>query len=160
MNVKTKPYKLLLPFVVLLILISFFVQNNSMDIHLHDTYLIVSLAHIVWAIAVVLLFIWLLYKLTSKFLFSNWLSWVHVIATILSVFFLVALLFSNGNFLKPIPRLYVDIGNVSVRAGLKNYGFLSKMMVISVLGQAAFLVNLFLGIYKFQIKPLLSLPNK
>ncbi len=49
-DLKKRPHNFLLLTVILFLIASLFVSNQALDIHLHDTYFVLSLSHIVWPI--------------------------------------------------------------------------------------------------------------
>ena len=80
-----KPYNFLVVFAIIIFFISFFLTQDTVDFHLHDTMYVMSLPHIFWLLAILILFFALVYKLTNRFLLSKYLSWIHIILTLLSL---------------------------------------------------------------------------
>ena len=148
---KQKPYNLLLWTGLVLLLTSFLVlkQNNSVDIHLHDTYFIIAPTHVFWLLAFLALFVWTLYLLTSKILYSKAFTWTHVIITILTLLLLVLTLFFGDNFMNTTPRRYYDYSSWN---SFDNYTTFAKAMGISLFvllfGQFVFIINLIVGVFR------------
>jgi heme/copper-type cytochrome/quinol oxidase subunit 1 len=62
-QIKQKPYNLFLPAAALFLLASLFPlnQNSTFDLHLHDTYFIIAHTHFFWVLAIIALFMWVVY---------------------------------------------------------------------------------------------------
>lgn len=148
---KQKPYNLFLLTAFIFVLTSFFVlsQNNSVDIHLHDTYFVVAHTHVFWLLAILALFVWTLYLLTNKILYSKALTWTHVIITILTLLLFGLILSFGDSFMNPTPRRYYDYSNWN---SFNNYTTFTKAIgiTISVLlfGQFIFVINFVVGLFK------------
>jgi cytochrome c oxidase subunit 1 len=151
LHMKQKPYNLLLWTGLILVLTSFFIlkQNNSVDIHLHDTYFVIAHTHVFWLLAMLALFVWTLYLLTNRILYSKALTWTHVIVTILTLLLFALTLFFGDSFMNPTPRRYYDY---SIWNSFDNYTTFTKAIGITIfvllLGQFIFVINLIAGLFK------------
>ena len=146
---KQKPYKLLLWAAFALVLASFFITSDSVDIHLHDTYFIIAVKHLFWALGLIAVIIWALYKLTFEFLFSRLLTWVHIIATIITLIILVLVIYSGDSLSSPKPRQYYDYSNWNSLNTYNQYAkTLGILLSIVLIGQVAYLINLIGGLIK------------
>src|SRR5215204_5663828 len=83
------PYILLIIVGVVLLLMSFFPNDRTTDIHFHDTIFIIALTQIHRCLGFLLLFFWALYTFLYKNLFSKILVWIHIITTVIFFIFLV-----------------------------------------------------------------------
>jgi hypothetical protein len=139
-RIKNKPYNVLLYFAVLILLISLLVDQSLSELHLYDTYFITEMAPFMQVTALVVLFIWVIYLLTGRFLYSVNLTWIHVMLTIIgSVMFIT--LISRG-----ITRTFSADGNT-----IESIGFvvdLKSTLFIAVLGQLLYFLNLFQGLFR------------
>ena len=148
---KQKPYNLLLWTGLVLVLTSFPIlkQNNSFDINLHDTYFVIAHTHVFWLLAIMALFVWTLYLLTNKILYSRALTWTHVIITILTLLLFALSLFFGDSFMNLTPRRYYDYSNWN---SFDNYTTFTKPIGISIfvllLGQFIFVINFITGLIK------------
>jgi cytochrome c oxidase subunit I len=148
---KQKPYNLLLLTGLIFVLASFFVlnQNNSVDIHLHDTYFVIAHAHIFWLLAILALLVWTLYLAANKFLFSKALTWAHVIVTILTLILFALTLYVGDSLSNLKPRRYYDYSSWN---SFGAYGKYTKAIGITlsilISGQIIFLINFIAGLFK------------
>jgi heme/copper-type cytochrome/quinol oxidase subunit 1 len=138
---------------IIFFVVGLFYFNYAVDIHLHDTYFIFRLSYFIWAFYIILLLFWTLCLFTKNILYSNTLSWIHVLLTIVSCILLLIFpsvltnVYEGG--LASMPRRYYDIGQS------KTYSFFSDISqntfiiaCILVVGQFTYLINLVIGIYK------------
>ncbi len=142
-----QPYFLFLLTGLVLIIATFFKFEQSLDFHLHDTYFVVSINYFFGGLAGLFFIAWAIYKLTDKFLWTKKLTWTHVLTTILVLLILTTIGFWHDKILPPIKRdsiSYQDIIDDKKREGIIAY----PIMIIFVLGQVAYLVNLIVGLTK------------
>ena len=149
---KERPYNLLLLTAVIVSTASFFVFNKAFDFHVRDTYFVVTLSYLFWAVCLLLLLFWTVYLLTKRLLFSVILTWAHVIATTSSliIILIVSLLGTNSyNGLAGMPRRYYDYDswNTFILYNYQAKGILIAFLLILV-GQLAYVINLIIGIVK------------
>ena len=148
---KQKPYNLLLLTGLILVLTSFFVlkQNNSVDIHIHDTYFVIARTHVFWFLAILALFVWTLYLLTNKILYSKALTWIHVIITILTLLLFAFTLSFGDSFMNSTPRRNYDYSDWN---SFDNTTGFTKAIAISIFvllyGQVIYVINFIAGLIK------------
>lgn len=143
MQLKSKPYHLLLIFAVLLIIVSLAGTNNTIDIHLQDTYYVLDIVFMIRATAMFLVLMWFLYMFTYTFLFSGLLAWLHIVVTIaIAVIVSVVLLWKAKTYILPNEA---DI----LYANIRRATFMTQLFVASMmLTQLLFFINLFAGVIK------------
>ena len=136
--------KLLLLTGLLLILISFFLSKKTLDIHVHDTYYVIALNHVCWALAVLLLLFSLLYWWTNNMLFSTTLTWIHVAATI----FMAASIVSAPIWLQMVEQSFSNDIFTAMEQKSKFYRGLRIFGLLLLALQLAFFINLIGGLIK------------
>jgi hypothetical protein len=148
MRLKQSPYHLLLLTGFVLVLTSFFLnQNKTVDIHFHDTYFVMSQGLVFFFFAFIVWVLWFVYLLTRKILYSKSLTWTHVIITLLTLLILLFLLNFGGNIFDPKPVRYLDYSN-SNAFNTHNPDMISYITIALLLGQITFIVNFIAGIVK------------
>lgn len=151
-SLKKHPYNLLLFTAILILLTSFFTADNTLDIHLHDTFIIFNLKQSLWIFIIALLLFWLLNLFTKRFLISKLLTNLHVLfLTGASLAYMIISFYAKNNYngLGGMPRRYYDHSswnNFSMYTNLSNIILLSALLF--ALGILLYLVNLITGIIK------------
>lgn len=140
-----KPYHLLILTALLLLISSFFVSNQSVDIHFYDTYYVIDAAWLFWGLIVILITAWLLYKVTKRILFSPFLTWIHILVTILTAVLIVSFL------------LWGDLTQASINNEVSSQDFesyqrrnrrIAFVIAALLLGQLPYFINLIVGFIK------------
>ena len=152
-NFKKRPYNLLLLTSVLIFIASFFVLNETFDIHWHDTYFIIALPHLFWGTIILLLTLWTICLSTYRFLFSKYLTWAHIILTVAASVLLVAVSSYSNNYyhgLAGMPRRYYDYGSWGALLKYNNSakGVLIASLLLAV-GLLAQIANLAVGLFYY-----------
>ena len=134
---------------LLLMVLSFFCREHSMDIHMHGASVFISQTRLLWAAALLLLCLWAFYKLCESFLFSRWLMALHMVLTLLATLILAAFpLWSNGIYLLTSGRYF----DYSVWQGVHHFDniqFSVKWIWLAVLLlQLPFVLNMAGGLLK------------
>lgn len=149
MQLKKKPYYLLLYASLILILVSFLKSDRSttIDLHLHDTYFVIAHTSIFRLLAIPTFFLWTLYLLTDKTLYSKILTWIHVIITILTLILFAWILFFGEGFLNPMPGRYYEFSKWNAHS-VFNSSMNTIVISMFVWGQIIFVINLIAGLFK------------
>ena len=135
-----KPYDLLLFTAILLWIGSWLPSDRTLDIHLHDTYYVIAEKHLLWALSVVLLVLWVLYKLLAQVLYSKVLTWLHVLLTV-PAFLLIA----ASVFFQPEARAgYSDWSSFDSFQRYNN--IISLIIMVCILCQPVVILNVTLGV--------------
>lgn len=80
---KKRPFHLFIPAAFVLLITAVFAGQQPLDINLLDTYYVMSLYTAFSVLIVFLMMMWGLYKLSEKILWLKWLTWFHVVVTII-----------------------------------------------------------------------------
>jgi heme/copper-type cytochrome/quinol oxidase subunit 1 len=142
-----RPAIVLLLAAVLLFIFSFIIPNGTIDVHLHDTYIIIGYPQIFWVLAIFLLLVWLIYILCNRVLFSIYLSWIHIIATILCIGLLLFFFFKEDYHQVGMPRRYVDF-TASADVQYNWAWYCSTLLLLLLCTPFILLVNIVLGLFK------------
>jgi heme/copper-type cytochrome/quinol oxidase subunit 1 len=146
MKLKGRPYHLLFIAAILVLIASFFTMNETMDIHLHDTYYVISAAWTYWAIVVLLLVLWLIYVFTNRFLLSKPLTWIHVVLTIVLALLLTVFVFNPDRGSAGMARDYTDW---SAFDEFERYNrMITYALLLLPLGLLLYIINLVGGLIK------------
>ena len=136
-RILNQAYFLFILIVTILILISIFLRERLIDIHIHDTKFVISLMPVLWIISVTLILGWAIYRLTNKFLLTKYLTWFHVIATLLVfIFFIGVCLWQNTS-----PTQEVSWKSLEEELQREQKIFLT-ISIVFILAQTAFIINL------------------
>jgi hypothetical protein len=93
-----KPYQLLLYLAIILLLVSFVAGKEPIDIHLHDTYIIIGIQHVYIVLALFSFLFWGLYILLHPLLPLKILTWIDVTGTVLAIIYLLVSLSNKIGF--------------------------------------------------------------
>jgi hypothetical protein len=95
------------------------------------------------------LFVWTLYLITDKILYSKALTWTHVIITVLTLAFVILILFFANDLYHPTPPRYYDYNNWNSFKAYDMYNnTIANIIAILLIGQIIFIVNLIAGLLK------------
>lgn len=145
MKLLYKPYRLLLAVGLLLLIVSFFSIQQTFDIHLYDTYFVISTRDFLWGVALTAGLLTLLYELTARVLFSKLLTWIHISLTCLACIVLALPSFWG----QPFPGDYSDWK--AFDDFQKYNSFVATILMLAIFAQALFILNIMLGvIYKLR----------
>jgi len=133
--IKERPYRLLLFTAIALSLALVFLPITHMDFQ-DKTMFRVPLAIIVWIIPWLLIFFWLLYLPTRRFLYSITITWTHVLITVSTTILIVIILYIVFTPLQPTSHRQELIGNAT-----------RIVFIIFVCGQCTYLANILLGLF-------------
>ncbi|MFT3704904.1 MAG: hypothetical protein QM802_21235 [Agriterribacter sp.] len=151
MKLKT-PHHLLLLIAILTYIAGLFQNEHTFDLHVSDTYYVIGRNLLVPLLLAIPLMFWLIYIITWKYLFSKKRSWIHVFPTIASILFIVSFFLFPGkyyNSLSDAPGRYYNYNDwygERISPGIK---LLIVSIVLLIIAQGVFLVNLSRGIYRY-----------
>ena len=134
-----KPYHLLLLAGLSLLISALIPTDQTLDIHVHDTYFVIAHSSLYWVFAIFTYFLWGVYVLARNTLFSNWLTWFHVVITLLTVAFFICLPFF-GN----LPG-YIDVS--SWLSFNKFQRVLASIALLFIVAQLMLVMNIVGGLF-------------
>ena len=133
-------YEHFLASAVIAFVFSIFYRGQSTDLHLSDTYFVISTVYFIWGLAFILILYWLLYKATNKFLWNKYLTKIHIFTTLLTI-----LIFISAGFWQKLfsPSVKQEITNWQVFqiSQTRESLFFSVFIIIFIIGQIAYLIN-------------------
>ncbi len=139
---------------VMLILIGFFQPDKTVDIHIHDTYFVISNPHYYFGMGLLLLLITVIVFLTKSVAWKSSLMWLHTVATAVIFLFLalIPIIFSAG--LAGEPRRYYDLSGSPLlwnrHENLSNC--LQLGLLLLLIAQLLFVINICIGLIKKLLK--------
>ncbi|RYE15457.1 MAG: hypothetical protein EOP45_18475 [Sphingobacteriaceae bacterium] len=145
-SILRQPYNLFLLAALLLFLFSFFTLGRTLDFMLHDTYFVVSTIAFIWFLTFINLFLWTIYSLIHKILWTKFLTWFHVITSLIVLLVLVTLAY-RVNPTVELRREYVAIQALKTEQQMRTL-IIVVMTMIFIGGQLAFAINLVGGFTK------------
>lgn len=142
-----KPYNLFLFTSLVLFICSFFIKEQSQDINLHDTYIVISTSYIFKGLAIIFLLGWMLYKVTNKYLLNIYLTWFHVLTTIVILILFITANFWHDKLLPPAKRKFVSWQTLE-EDQYREMKIYLPIIIIFIAAQVAYITNLLGGIIK------------
>ena len=146
---KERPYRLLLWAALLVFALGLLDANTSPYIRLQSLYFPVSSALLYRLLSLGLASAWLLYRLTERFLFSRYLTWIHVTVTLGSLLALYwGWLYLNAAPLAGAPRRYLDHHSCGLCNGIRFMtGPLRACALLLIYSQLLYPIHLLTGIF-------------
>ncbi len=142
-----QPYSLFFLTGIILFILSFFVWGQSLDLHIHDTYFVIAANYFIWTIALIFFFVWALYKLTDKILWTKKLIWLHVLTTIFVLILLATIEVWHDKIIPPIKRETIAVKDI-FEDQKREQVIGQTIAIIFIIGQLSYVVNLVGGIFK------------
>jgi len=143
------PYNLFVLSALLLVISTPFYWHENADYHLNDTYIVFPFVYVGWAFALVLMVIWLIYRIVDKILLSAFLTWTHVI---ISFFFLLTCV-GSGIWYPGIESPYSRKMHYSFQSMVgDNYAMfwiIMYLVLLFLLAQLAFVINILGGLARY-----------
>lgn len=137
------PYSALLFTGIIFLFMSLFKSESTLDIHLHDTYYVISRQSIYRFFAAVYILYWLLYFCTIRLLHSKMLTWIHVILTLLFAILLAITPFWLNEPQRPVGDNYINAADQFNRERI-----IAIILLIITFGQLVYVGNLITGVVK------------
>lgn len=120
-------------------------KSETVDIHLHDTYFVITLRTVYGLFIGLFLLCALLYRLTEGRLAFGFLTWYHVVVTLMTGLFLI----SPVRRYAINPRQYYNLEPWQLlQTAQSQYRFMALVVLLFLTGQLAFLINVGTGTYR------------
>ncbi|MCF3110408.1 hypothetical protein LL912_16605 [Niabella sp. CC-SYL272] len=147
---KRMPFVLLLVAAVLLFIAGLFTSNKEwIDIHLHDTVFVIPQGHILGLAAFFLFLLWLINIATYSILFSNKLTWFHIVTTLGIILFVVWYTFTlTDGQSGSLSRRYIPGPEQPVSEFRDVNAVVMYSIAALTLVQMVFIANLLIGLYR------------
>ena len=148
-NLKSKilnpPFNLLLLTAILLFVFSFVTWGQMIDIHLHDTKFVISTILFIWALGIIVLLAWAIYKLTNKILWKRFLTWIHVLVTLFILIVLLTANFWHDILIPSIKRDFISFDTFQ-EDSQREVRIILSFVILFLAGQLAFVLNIIGGL--------------
>jgi hypothetical protein len=131
--IKQNPYGLLLLAAMLMIISTTFIQISNVDFR-NITMFSLPLLTMLWIIPSILLFLWLLYILTNRYLYSEVITQIHLITTIFTIGLILVMVFIGINPTQFSNDRHELIGNT-----------IQILSLIFISSQLVYVLNIVLG---------------
>jgi drug/metabolite transporter (DMT)-like permease len=147
-KISQQPYRLFLFAGLFFLMASFLVSEKlTMDVHLHDTYFVLTYSVVFLCFAFLAIVIWAFYQLTNRLRYSKKLTWAHVMLTIAAVLMFIGVIFWSND--STAPKQYFDISSFELFHWYRGSILCGAIAVfIFVVGQLLWLVNIIRGTMK------------
>ncbi|MBE7169493.1 MAG: hypothetical protein INR73_02825 [Williamsia sp.] len=139
-------YRMLLITALVLVAVSFIPVKNTIDLHIHDTYFVLSHATLYTTLAAFLTLTGLISMAANKFLYSSWLARVHIILTLTILLTLLILFYIHTSFILTRQATGPDIN--SLMQIYRTGQFIAVLLLLMLATQLLLPVNLVLGLFK------------
>jgi len=140
-NVSNQPYAAQLwPALVLIVLSLIVADRSTIDVHIHDTYFVLSTKFVLRLFAAILILFWFMYLLVGSLMFSAVLTRLHVLLNVLAIASLALATLIVGK--------YVDfsIWPTGFRGSSRLSAFVTWSGAVLILSQLLFIFNLLAGV--------------
>jgi hypothetical protein len=144
-NIKERPYVLLL-LTAITLFIAFTISKIAHLDFLDKMMFSVPLPILIWIIPLFLIFLWLLYLLAKRFLYSTTLSWIHILMTVSTTILIVIFLFIGIAQGQSGSDIYTQTSSTNRQDLIGNATQI--LFLIFVCGQITYLANVILGLFK------------
>jgi len=145
LNIKERPYVMLLLTAITLFIALAISKIAHIDFQ-DKTMFSVPLPILAWIIPLFLVSLWLLYLLTKRFLYSQTISWIHILMTVFATILIVIFLFIGIAQGQSGSDIYSETPSADRQELIGNATQI--LFLIFVCGQFTYLANVILGLFK------------
>ena len=140
-----RPYHLLLLAGIALFISALISTKETIDFHVHDTYIVATRSSFFWVLALFTYLLWSIYFLTRKVLLSNKLTWLHVVPTLVAIALFICL--PHFSF---YDRSYLDLTPWTTFNKFQGTREVSVIVaIIFIIAQLLLIVNLVGGVFNW-----------
>jgi hypothetical protein len=142
-----RPYHLFLLAGVSLMISALIVKNDTIDIHIHDTYFVLTRPFLFWVLAILTYFLWGIYLVAGNVLLASTLTWLHVGLTLFAITLFICLPFFSSH------KRYMDLSASTSFNRFDSTSLILTCVAFTLLvAQVLFFINIIGGIIKRLIK--------
>jgi hypothetical protein len=121
------------------IALSYIWHTGTIDIHVHDTMIVITSGLFYRGVAAILLFFWITYSVAQALIFSRWLVWLHLLLCVVAMAIFTLLTTDSSIYSRPGSSF------MSYKA-VHKLAAIFKVLLVS--GQLVFLLNMIAGTIK------------
>ncbi len=148
MKFKRNPFHLLLLNAFFLFFISLFIPNREIDIHFHDTFFILPIKYLIWFPTLFQFVFWIIYLITKQYLFSNLLSWIHIVLLVSTSLSIVVLTYYLLNSISQ-PIIHPTVDSIkNLRPNQAPSDLISSLSFLLIGSSLIYITNLIIGLLK------------
>ncbi len=145
---KKKPFNLLFFAGLTSFILAILFRSKSIDIHMHDYYLVVNFANVAITTGIALCMIWGIYRIFQDKVFMVTWTWIHVILSLVSAFAILTSVWWLGTYFNGSNNFSVE----SLNSQGKSTNQLIKYDLLMLSNQFILIIHIILGI-KVKGKP-------
>ncbi|MBO9732557.1 MAG: hypothetical protein J7623_28195 [Chitinophaga sp.] len=151
--IKRRPYHLLLLAALLAFVLSLFMYNRQVDIHLYDTYIVTSATFLLWPPMLFFTIIGLLYLSLHRFLPRKTLTWLHVILTLATLPIAIIIVYWYQEFASSAITFVQPATTTAILLQPQQQLFIAAGIALVIVGtQLIFIGHLIYGITNYFLK--------
>ncbi len=145
----SRAFHVFLLFSLILVLVPLFFWTQSILVHFFNLTIFVGNKEYIWILATFLIIEWAIYLVTSKILWTKYLTWIHLTITIV---FIASILVEAKWFLiaSQSNQIQANILQEVLRSETREIDLNSPIGVAFLVGQAVFLINLLGGLIRIR----------
>src|SRR4051812_31831714 len=83
------------------IALSYIWHTGTIDIHVHDTMIVITSGLFYRGVAAILLFFWITYSVAQALIFSRWLVWLHLLLCVVAMAIFTLLTTDSSIYSRP-----------------------------------------------------------
>jgi hypothetical protein len=145
-----QPYFLLILTAAILFILSFFHIGRTVYFASTNFYSIVPEVYFYWGLVLFFLLFWSFYTLTGEFLWTSYLTWLHVLVTIIVFALLMTIHLWHDLVLPPAQPFRNDAS--AMDSDKREVKVILPIVLLFAIGQVSFLANILVGLIRTRPK--------